>query len=620
MNEICTFKNEVNSRLQNRFDTLQRKANILLTDTAINTDISMSNAIFKIKYDDVTDDDENEDLIINSTTATSKSQNAPNFSKKLNKSLSNQDVLINRFLSSKKNQSYTPLNVPVVESPSSTASHYTSNCSSSANQIPALTLLRDRLDRTLNSSNISLATTDSVQKYNLSKSKPNKKFAYQRLNETPEELNEHEHENVFKRIFARNDFNQQEELILPELNTTSSSFGASTGSSKMSVGEGNSASESISNTNFSRNYFEPIQKEFRTTPIPKDKHLIMSSLKASKKQPIKKQPVYDFGLRHHYSVSKWKYNYVETSDSAAIQNEDKLHKKLHKEPSSSKSKPKYDSLKLRVMPLKRNASEIATCPYQHETPQLNSHFYAHMSPFSSRQTPYYQTTTTTTYNCPCCTRLNSLNAFERNSLIRNNSFTSSDSDKMNLVMNIKDKRYRSASKNGSSRLADEHGECRCHSTQRYTTSKKIYRNEHGYAASEKKNSDRDEEFKLDSINFRNIFKKYNDELIPELGRERNVRKSGDKNILNSYYDLNDDNDSEIDQEMVSKEIEITLNSLHRPHSAVLSDYKENELTSSSNYLNTNVYNSYILNDSSAQKYAKDISIPKKVGALLNKKV
>lgn len=616
MNEICTFKNEVNSRLQNRFDTLQRKANILLTDTAINTDISMSNAIFKIKYDDdVTDDDENEDLI--NTTATSKSiQNAQN-TKKINKSLSNQDILINRFLSSKKNQSYTPLNVPVVESPSSTASHYTSNCSSSANQIPALTLLRDRLDRTLNSSNISLTTTDSVNKYNLSKSKFNKKFNYQRLNETPEELNEYENENVFKRIFARNDYNQKEEFILPELNITSSSFDASTGSSKISVGEANSASESISSKNFIRknpykyeNYFEPIQKEFRTTPIPKDKYLIMSS----KKQPIKKQPVFDFGLHHHHHYSMNKYNYIETSDSA-IQKEEKIYKNLHKESSSSKSRSKYDNLKLKVMPLKRNASEISTC--HHETPQLNNHFYAHINSsnqFSSRQTPYYQTTTTTTYNCPCCTRLNNLNVYERNSLIRNNSFTSSDSDKINLVMNIKDKRYRSASKNAGSRLADD--QCRCHSTQRYTASKKIYRNEHGYAASEKK-SDQDEEFKLDSINFRNIFKKYNDELIPELGRESNVGKSDDKNMLNSYYDLNDDQDSEIDQEMVSKEIEITLNSLHRPHSAVLNDYKENELnnsiTSSSNYLNTNVYNSYILNES---RLAKDISIPKKVGTVL----
>lgn len=176
MNEISTFKSSVLDFKQTESVTIE---------TGVNTDISMSNAVFKIKYDDEEDDESK------STLTNSNSQKIQNF-----------DSIKRDFLAE-----------PLIESPSETQ---TSTVTPTNTNIPALTFVKKiKSSKTVEISTPSPKT--SKRNHASNKMKFNFQHDYLRNCDSHEDadpnINDYEYlnddtedednNNIFKRIFTR---------------------------------------------------------------------------------------------------------------------------------------------------------------------------------------------------------------------------------------------------------------------------------------------------------------------------------------------------------------------------------------------------------------------------------
>lgn len=167
INEINTFKNEV------LYNESVKPNQVQTTEIGINTEISMSNAVFKIKYEDEEDEDE---IIKNQTR------------KDIDKT------------------NYSHADMPFIESPSDTNSYNKPK----RNDLPALTLIKNLNKKyNLNSINDSdLSSTGTSIKNSITQ--PKSKISYLESDSLDNYKLKHnknyalDDNNIFKKIFSRN--------------------------------------------------------------------------------------------------------------------------------------------------------------------------------------------------------------------------------------------------------------------------------------------------------------------------------------------------------------------------------------------------------------------------------
>ncbi|CAF0803189.1 unnamed protein product [Brachionus calyciflorus] len=244
INEISNFKNEVL--------LLESPKTVQMSEIGVNTDISMSNAVFKIKYEDEEEDDLEE----------------------------MDDTLKNETLK---------LNQPLIESPSESNSLRTNN----NYEPPALTLLKN-LNKKYNFLNISSVNESDISSPGPSRKLNSKKFY--RLNNQVEsdslddykyksKLNETsdyilDEDNIFKKIFTRNLDQKSAYVNLEPLK-------------KKVV----NSSSTLSSTSSSDSYINKRNSKIYT----KKRESLLISEEAKKRNSLKKLPVFDFGAQKRNS-------------------------------------------------------------------------------------------------------------------------------------------------------------------------------------------------------------------------------------------------------------------------------------------------------------------------------